>query len=753
MNRLYLLIFVNFLYVQFLTAGDTSAALGGLESNSISTSQEIREKLKTLQFIAQNQKKNNNHSAMLLTLEEMLRLSQEHKLYRNQTFANSELGKYYLSIKDYNKSYSCFIEVQKICQSQGLSQVIALKNLVILFRKKNEQNSAIIYQKKLLNLKEIKSDKKEFSRASGLLSNIYLKVGELQLALKYAIQQLEIAREIKRDGTYGNDLDNFRADKFYYKIGKIYLSMGNHQLSLDNFFKALSIATGENDLLKAGRYQTSIGSAYYSKNELDSSLIYCLSALNIAKNRVLLGEDPELEFKVGYGSLLNNIGLIYKKKGNYEKALQSCLQSVDIKERSNVVGIENSYSGLAEIYLLLKKPRDAKKYIDKFTSLIDSSDINNNDKQRHFLLSSYYEQVANAAKALFHQKIYTQIKDSIYQSQIAETVSKIQLSYKNKISEQDNAMLQAENLSRTILFTTISIAGLLISFILFSKLRAKKKSEKILTKKNKLILSKHDELELLYENLQENERKLEEANKAKDKFLSIIGHDLKNPLHSLFLSTEMIYTYFDKYSQEQLIEKIKKMNQSAKSASDLLQNLLTWARSQSGKIIFHQNRIKIYYIIKEIYGLVQSSAQNKNIKLLNEVPQETEVYADENMINTVIRNLITNSIKFTAISGVISIECKELKEFVKFTIEDTGMGMSLEECEGLFKIDSSLRKNGTSGEQGTGLGLILCKEFIHYHGGNIWAESTLGVGTKFHFTLPKFNESVQVIESKMKVID
>jgi signal transduction histidine kinase len=747
MNKHYLLIIMISLSIQYLDVQAQSSTSNGFGTFNLFEKELAEDELNKLQELALKYEKNNEQNLMVDTYKEMLELAHKKKYFSKEAFALTKLGRYYLSINILNKSEHYYRLAFNLCKSQKLSQIIVHKNLVAIFRIKKQADSTIYYQKELLSLDEIKSDKGELSRANGLLADIYLRIGEYKLALKYAIKQLDIAKEIEENNISEKTVENnddIQTDKFYHKIGKIYFNMANHEFALKNYFKALSIATGKNDLLKAGRYQTSIGNAYYSKEELDSSLIYYLSAMNIAKSHILLTEDDNIEYKIGYGSLLNNIGQVYKKKGEYEKALENCLQSIKIKEAANARGLENSYSGLAEIFLLLREPQKSKKYIDKFIKMTDSLNIKLNSKRKHFLLSMYYEQIGDIAKALYHQKLFAQLKDSIYRIETAETISKIQLNYQSKISEQENKILKAENLNRNILIIVLILAGLLISSVLFSRLRAKKKSAKFLDEKNKLISSKHKELEELYSDLQENEKQLDEANKAKDKFFSIIGHDLKNPLHNLFLSTEMIYTYFDRYTREQLIENIKTMNTSAKSASNLLQNLLTWARSQSGQINFHPNNLKIYYIVEEVFELLQSSAQGKNINLINEVTEGAQVYVDENMINAVIRNLISNSIKFTEISGVISIESKELRDYFKFTIEDTGVGMSPEISENIFKIDSHHSTIGTIGEGGTGLGLILCKEFVDYHGGEIWVESKLGVGSKFHFTLPKHQNTEEI---------
>jgi two-component system sensor histidine kinase/response regulator len=177
--------------------------------------------------------------------------------------------------------------------------------------------------------------------------------------------------------------------------------------------------------------------------------------------------------------------------------------------------------------------------------------------------------------------------------------------------------------------------------------------------------------------------------------------------------------------------------ESAGKAYNLMENLLLWAMSQTGKIDFNPVNLNLSDCISESVSVVESQAKAKNIKITSSINESHEVYGDKNMINTVLRNLLSNAVKFTPHNGNISIEFSEKESMAAISVKDSGVGMPKEKTEKLFLIENASTTGGTDNEKGTGLGLILCKEFIEKHGGRIWAESEVGKGSRFVFTLPK----------------
>ncbi len=255
-----------------------------------------------------------------------------------------------------------------------------------------------------------------------------------------------------------------------------------------------------------------------------------------------------------------------------------------------------------------------------------------------------------------------------------------------------------------------------------------------------VIMSDITELKKTNETLKKNMSDLENLNKTKDKFFSIIAHDLRNPFGGIIGITEILDV---KMRQEEVNESmnfyiryIQIVHGAAKSAHRLLENLLQWARSQTGEISVRPENFSMSYLLSQVIPIVSGNAFKKNITIEKNLVGNESVYVDESLVATILRNLLTNAVKFTNTNGKIIISTEKKEDFLEISISDTGNGIEPDNLEKLFRIDSKIPRQETENEIGSGLGLILCKEFVEKHGGKIWAESQPGVGSKFTFTLP-----------------
>lgn len=253
-------------------------------------------------------------------------------------------------------------------------------------------------------------------------------------------------------------------------------------------------------------------------------------------------------------------------------------------------------------------------------------------------------------------------------------------------------------------------------------------------KQNKELLALNASLE---EKVKKRTEELSIANASKDKFFSIIAHDLKNPFNALFGLTEFMIDNWDDIMDENKIELIRDLHSSSKVTYNLLQNLLQWSRSQTGKIKVEPVKFDAWEVAEENIKVLAKNAESKQITLINSVQPKTICLADRNMINTVFRNLISNSIKFTNKGGSVEVFMTNLEDEYQFCVSDSGIGMNKETLDKLFKINEKVQRAGTADEQGTGLGLILCKEFVEKNGGAISVESEPNFGSKFIFSVPK----------------
>jgi signal transduction histidine kinase len=260
---------------------------------------------------------------------------------------------------------------------------------------------------------------------------------------------------------------------------------------------------------------------------------------------------------------------------------------------------------------------------------------------------------------------------------------------------------------------------------------------------NELLLDKQKTIETQASQLQEANQRLQNTNEqlavlnsTKDRFFSIIAHDLRNPFHVVSGFAEILMNDYKKLSPEKIEKYHNFIYTSSTNGKNLLETLLQWSRSQTGRIAYNPTKLNIYTLSEEVIDLLQGDTYSKNITIRQLIDPAITVFADENMLKTIFRNLISNAIKFSHEQGTISLKSGIIDQQIELTVADTGIGIPAENLHRLFRIDETVTTKGTANETGSGLGLILCKEFIEKHNGKIWIESEVDKGSAFKFTLP-----------------
>lgn len=287
--------------------------------------------------------------------------------------------------------------------------------------------------------------------------------------------------------------------------------------------------------------------------------------------------------------------------------------------------------------------------------------------------------------------------------------------------------------------SSYAYASYLILSIILIVIIIKRRERKLIQEKRKLetnVRERTAEIVLQKEKVEEQREELKDLNATKDKFFSILAHDLKNPFSNLYSMSELISGNYDSLDEEEKVMMLKKMNKSTEFIYNLLENLLTWSKSQRGRIEYNPARFSLSNLIRENLNLHRVTAENKGVSLRSDLKDDIQAYGDREMINTVLRNLINNAVKFTGKGGSVEVLVPDQDGYVEVRIKDEGVGISQENLQKLFRIDVKFKSTGTNGETGTGLGLILCKEFVEKNGGKIWTESEEGSGSSFIFTIP-----------------
>ena len=264
----------------------------------------------------------------------------------------------------------------------------------------------------------------------------------------------------------------------------------------------------------------------------------------------------------------------------------------------------------------------------------------------------------------------------------------------------------------------VFVSGIFISILLFALSLA-------------LLNARHREQQILLLN-----KELEKLNSDKDRFISILGHDLKSPFNTILGFLGLLTKNIRKYSIEKIEMHVNIISDSSKKLYNLLEEILLWARNQTGKLPFEPQELAFNDVCNEVIENLKINAEAKNITIESPSTTETKVFADKNMLKTILRNLISNAIKFTNNGGKIDVFVAQSKVETTIKISDNGIGIDFEKLINLFDFSLIESSAGTENEKGTGIGLMLCKDFIEKHGGKIWAESEVGKGSKFNFTLP-----------------
>lgn len=293
----------------------------------------------------------------------------------------------------------------------------------------------------------------------------------------------------------------------------------------------------------------------------------------------------------------------------------------------------------------------------------------------------------------------------------------------------------------------ITIQGKLLDYSIVFDVTDRKIAEKALklanadlSNSNNIISQQLVNLNSLNNKLLINEKRLTDLNSSKDRFFSIIAHDLKEPLIGFTQRLKVISSNFFKMNMIEIQNSTKAVHESAVNLYQFLENLLEWARIQQGNFRFYFNDYDLSSIARRHIDLFKDAITLKHLNIINEIAPNTFVYTDEHMVASIVSNLLHNAIKFSNINSTIIISCSSFdKQKIQVMVEDHGIGMDVSILQKLFKLDYRIKRDGTMGEKGSGLGLILCKDLVEKCGGIIWAESTEDIGSKLYFTLMKSN--------------
>lgn len=534
-------------------------------------------------------------------------------------------------------------------------------------------DEAYFYYTQSYRLASEKKDSLSLAIALHNMAAVFKELGQFQRALDY----------LKLSQRYSDAIHDYEGKAYNYdEIGDIYLRKEVYDSALNALHYSLktsrSLKMKFNDLLPATMIK--IAKTYLALKDNPHALAYYDTAYSLYQ---------KIDNEFGQAQVELGRGIVYMKEKKFDQALKLFEGSASIAHETNSWSLEiECYEKLAKLY---EELGDFKKSL------------------------GYYKQYKELEDSLFSQGMQAKL----LQDQLRfETASKEdQIKALTKLEESRKSELKKQEMVRNILVVVVALTVIL----LFSIYRSGQRRIRI----NKLLLDHQEEVK-------RRSQELEQLNQVKDKFFSIISHDLRSPINALSAILDMMDN--NQIKPEEFSKLNKELRAQFNHTKTLINNLLDWALLQMDKLKIQQEKIDLKQLVEENFKLL-SSLHMKEMVMINRIPSDTVCIGDLNIVNLVLRNLILNSLKFTEEGGSIEASAKVEGDEIVVAIKDSGIGISPDVKHMIFEKTSGYSTRGTANEKGTGLGLILCKEFVEKNGGRIWLESELGKGSTFYFTI------------------
>lgn len=626
----------------------------------------------------------------------------------------SELSVAYESV-DFTKSLSYAqkgVELaERINTPRALSRAYRTMGITQILL--GDYSTALRYSSQYLQTAIVVGDSVQIASAYNMIGDHYYDLGEYDEAYFYFTQSYRIAR-IKSD--------SIRMAVALHNVGRVFKVLGQYDRAKDHLELSRKISKEAGDELGEPYSLDELGDLMIREGNYDSALILLNQSLSIL--RVI--SDQILEPRT-----LSRIASIYVRKGEFKTAFEyydSALLEYSVTK--NKLGTAEIELGRGQIYAQQNKFEEAKSSFER--SLVIAQELNARtlEIRGYSNLSRLWEKKGDFKKSLEYYKSFKLLEDSLFSQEMNEKLFRDQMRFETESKDTQIAQLsrmeavqkgeiKKQEFIRNIFVVLAALAGILLITIYRSGQRRRRI--------NKLLLEHQEEME-------KRSEELEKLNLVKDKFFSIISHDLRSPINALAGLLDLMDR--GAVRPEDLEKNVHELKARFNHVRTLLNNLLDWTLLQMDKLSLQPAKIDMHKVVSENIQML-GSVQEKKIEIKNEIQEGTIAFADSNTINLVIRNLVTNAIKFTNEGGLIQLSAQGKGRFWEIMVKDNGVGMNPEVVKMLFDKTSPYSTRGTANEKGTGLGLILCKEFVEKNGGTISVKSEEGKGSMFLFTVPK----------------
>jgi len=585
------------------------------------------------------------------------------------------------------------------------------------------------HNERALQLDEVKSNPERRAKIYNNIGVNYKNQGYYELSIEYLLNSLKLKEEMGYTLLTSSTLNN---------IGSSYKHLSNLPLALEYYQKSLHVKELANNRKGMAKTFNNIALIYEEQEDYDK-------ALKFYEKSLMLKE--ELGMKLGIAVTLNNLGKMHLVLEKFDIAFGYLKRSLAIKEELNDrVGIAETLNHLGNYYLVTGYYDMAEAVLTRDIILAEDLKLRDKMKYNYKLQSDLAIARKDYLTALNYLKKYNEVKEKIINQTKSAQIAEQHIRYETEKKEQEIDILTKDNkikdfdLKQRRLIEGFMVVALFIFVawvvLLISNSRARRRANQEMAEANQKIKLQKIELEEINAKQKELLLELRRADAAKDKFFSIIAHDLRSPLAVQKSGTKILTKHISNLSKDEITKVVVAMADNVDMLDRLLDNLLQWAHLQKGGFPNNPVVVNLYELATLRLDILEPNTEAKSIKIKVNIEKDMCVYADYNMIESILHNLITNAIKFTHKLGNIQISAMILNDMIEVRIKDSGIGISAKKVNNLFQIDENVSSRGTEGEKGSGLGLLLCKDFVELNGGEIMVESKEGEGTCFSFTLP-----------------
>lgn len=573
----------------------------------------------------------------------------------------------------------------------------------IIHYKKGEFQSAIAHLQHAVSGYEKIGNRTGLAAANHWLGNSYYAISELNRALEEYVKAYAIREETNDKKGMAIMLAN---------IGNIYYDQQEYEKAIEYHTRAITLKQLLHDDRSLAVSYNNIGNNYSGLKQYDEAGKFYKDALTIFER---------LHDIRGIAYTLGSVGMVYEKQGHYAEALASLGKAVTLLEKEgDVKGLAEAYNHIGDIERQLRLYKRAEVSLLKAQELAEEAGIPSELMANYVRFARLDSAMGNMAGAYTWMKHYTRLKENVFNRERSTQITQMQAAFDAERKDRTIQLLAKEKdyqerqkVTQRVLFAVGILILLVILFGLAYFLRQKHKTNHI---------------------LKQEKAHSEELNRLKDKLFSIIAHDLRGPLNSLKALLGLATA--NHVTEAELKYLLGTIGQNTQYTTNLVDNLLVWAKENLHGTTLTPQPFDLQDLIETNIKLLAPQADKKNIALEYTAPQPCESYADHNMIDLVLRNILSNAIKFTPHAGIITVWIETTPAHNTVFVRDTGLGISKAGIAKLFGKDN-FSTPGTENEKGTGLGLILCREFVEKNKGRIWVESTEGSGSTFAFTVPK----------------